>query len=132
MIIEVAVAILRQPDLSVLLCQRHPHKSYPLKWEFPGGKIEAGETPEQALRRELTEELSIVAEIGQLFHEETAHYSVDGKTYNVRFYVVGRWEGEPQNNVFADHRWVRPEDIATLDILEGIRGVVQRLVELQV
>lgn len=127
MIIDVAVAILRRPDSSVLLCQRPIHKSYPLKWEFPGGKVETGETAEQALRRELIEELSIVAEIGQLFHEEIAHYPVDGKTYQVRYYFVDTWEGEIQNNVFADHRWVQPAAIVELDILEGNRSVVERL-----
>ena len=126
-IIEVAVAILRRADSSVLLCQRPAHKSYPLKWEFPGGKIEFGETAEQALARELSEELSITAEIGALFHEEIAHYPADGKTYQVRYFFVENWEGEIQNNVFADHRWVPPKAIAELDILEGNWGVVERL-----
>ena len=129
MIIDVAVAILRRENSMILLCQRPAHKSYPLKWEFPGGKIEAGETAAQGLRRELTEELSIIAEIGELFHEETAHYPVDQKTYNVKYFFVEYWEGEIQNNVFADHCWVAKTVLEKYDILEGNRTVVSRLVE---
>src|SRR5436309_3358499 len=58
------VAALVQQDGKFLVCQRTKHQPLPLKWEFPGGKIEPGESPEQALRRELDEELGIQAEIG--------------------------------------------------------------------
>lgn len=128
MIIDVAVAIFRGADSAVLLCQRPPGKSYPLKWEFPGGKVETGETAEEALRRELTEELSITAEIGRLFHEEIAHYPVDGKTYRVRYFFVDTWEGEIQNNVFATLRWVPTTELEKYDILEGNREVVRRVI----
>jgi len=117
--IEVAVALIRRGDGTLLLCQRPPHKSYPLKWEFPGGKLEPGESWAEALVRELREELSIEATVGALFHEETTEYAEDARTYTVRYYLIEDWLGEPKNNIFADLRWVAPGQLLDYDILEG-------------
>ena len=81
------VAALILKDGKVLVCQRTRHQSMPLKWEFPGGKIEDGEQPRDALRRELEEELGIDAQIG----EEVArirHDYKNGGAVELRFYVV--------------------------------------------
>ena len=70
---EVVAALIRR-DGRILICQRPPRQSHPLKWEFVGGKIEPGETPEQALARECREELGIEVQVGGLFMEVTHDY----------------------------------------------------------
>src|SRR4030095_3002708 len=83
----------------ILICQRRADHAHPLKWEFPGGKVEPGENPADALRRELAEELSISAQIGA---EVTQYeYSYPGKKpILLMFYRVTEFSGEPRNQVF--------------------------------
>ncbi len=119
--VNVAVALLRRGE-TVLICQRPPGKSYPLKWEFPGGKVEPGETFEEALVRELREELAIEATVGGLFHEETTRYS-DNNTYAVRYYDVLEWRGELLNNDFHALDWAPTSKLPEYDILEGNRRI---------
>ena len=110
----------------VLCCQRPPSDAFPLKWEFPGGKIEPGETPEQALVRELTEELDIVAEAGTLL--ETVHHCyTPGVIIELFFFHVPRWQREIRNLIFNDVRWVSRADLQSLDFLEADRELVAAL-----
>lgn len=118
----VVVAIIRRDDGKYLICQRSRNSRYPLKWEFPGGKVEQGELPEDALKRELREELSIEGEIGSLIHEQATIYP-DGGTFTVQFYAVNTWHGTIDNKVFADVRWLEAEELSVLDILDGNREV---------
>ena len=123
---HVAVAIVIRQGL-VLICQRKRGSRYELKWEFPGGKFEDGETAEQCLRREMIEELSIgIGDIRKM-EVEISHYD-DGGTYQVHYGFVTDLEGELTNNVFEQIRWVTPVELADLDILEGNRGIVERLI----
>lgn len=124
--IAVAVAIMMRGDGCVLLCQRPPGKSYPLQWEFPGGKLEAGETAAQALRRELMEELAVDTAVGRLLHEQVSHYP-DGGTFAVRYYLVESWDGEIRNEGFADMQWVGLAELPSYDILAGNREFCVRL-----
>jgi 8-oxo-dGTP diphosphatase len=122
----VAALILR--DDKVLVCQRTRYQTMPLKWEFPGGKIESGEQPRDALRRELDEELGIDATIG----EEVArirHDYKNGAAVELRFYVVREYRGEIENRIFKDMRWARPSELPALDFLEADLGLVRNLVE---
>lgn len=123
--VEVAVALIRREG-HILLCQRSATAKYPLKWEFPGGKVEPGETPEQALVRELEEELAIRAVAGELFDRQTSTYPDHG-IFTVSYYFVDRWQGELRNNVFGDLRWVAPAELLSFDILEGNREICSRL-----
>lgn len=118
----------------VLACQRKRNGSYPLKWEFPGGKLENGEDPEAALMRELREELGIDAVIDREFHRQGWVYPDDevapGKdgTYRVFYFLVLSFSGKIVNHAFEQILWVTPEELMTMDILEGNREAVEILV----
>jgi 8-oxo-dGTP diphosphatase len=130
----VSVGIIGRGEL-VLACQRKRDAVYPLKWEFPGGKIEEGETTAQALARELHEELGIEAVIGAVFHRqewiyrEGAENSGRDGSFRVFYHLVPSFCGDPVNRTFHDIRWVTPRQLLTMDILEGNRDVVRKLAE---
>ena len=131
---EVAVGILLQEG-RVLACQRSAHARYPLKWEFPGGKREPGEDPQQTLRRELREELDIEPLVLDEFHCQEWIYpegvedpARDG-SFRVTYFLVSRFRGSPVNHVFQQIRWVPPEELLSMDILEGNRDAIRRLLE---
>ena len=120
----VAALILKNGE--VLVCQRTRHQSMPLKWEFPGGKIEDGEQPRDALRRELEEELGINAQIG----EEVArirHDYKNGGAVELRFYLVKEYAGELENRIFRDMRWAKRSELPSYDFLEADLELVKDL-----
>lgn len=120
----VAALILRGDE--ILCCQRTEHQALPLKWEFPGGKIEAGETPAQALERELEEELGILAQVGPEI-TQVHHTYLNGNSVNLHFFAVERYENELQNRIFRDVRWVKRADLPALDFLDADKELVRRL-----
>src|SRR5258708_23623442 len=118
----VAALIVREDK--VLICQRTKHQPMPLKWEFPGGKVELGEKPQEALHRELEEELSILAEIGA----EVAivqHTYGNGNAVELRFYLVEKFAGEIQNRIFREVCWVGKEELPSFDFLEADVALVK-------
>jgi 8-oxo-dGTP diphosphatase len=122
------VAALIVKDGKVLVCQRTRHQTMPLKWEFPGGKIERGEQPRDALRRELDEELGIEARIG----EEVArirHDYKNGGAVELRFYVVREFRGRLENRIFRDMQWVGRSQLPTYDFLEADQPLVRDLAQ---
>lgn len=121
----VAAAIIHYKG-QVLIGQRRKADRHSLKWEFPGGKVEAGETPQQALARELREELRIEARIGH----ELARYEHDyssGTRIHLLFFSVPAYEGEPHAQVFEQIRWTELRNLPTMDFLEGDIDFVRRL-----
>ncbi len=116
--IKRVVAGLLLRDGEILCCQRCAGQAHPFKWEFPGGKIEPGETPEQALARELDEELAIRAEVGPPVAVITHSYSPE-VIVELHFFRVERWSGEIQNLIFEDVRWMPIRKLNTLDFLEA-------------
>ena len=110
----------------ILACQRKKGSRYGLKWEFPGGKLEPGETPLQCLQRELREELSIDVNKVQKMEFQSAFYD-DGGMFEVAYCHVSDFSGDPQNNVFENIRWVDAAELRRLDILEGNRSFVDKL-----
>jgi 8-oxo-dGTP diphosphatase len=123
--IKVAVGILRRNG-KILACQRKKGGRYELKWEFPGGKVEPGESVEQCLARELREELSITMHSIDRIEVQSAEYD-DGGIYEVAYCEVAGFDGELMNNVFEQFRWVTLQELRTLDILEGNKGFIARL-----
>ncbi|MGC2193243.1 MAG: (deoxy)nucleoside triphosphate pyrophosphohydrolase [Terriglobales bacterium] len=112
----VAALIVQQGK--ILVCQRTRHQTMPLKWEFPGGKVEVGEQPRNALHRELDEELGIDATIG----DEAArirHEYKSGNSVDLRFFVVREYRGEIENRIFKDLQWATPTDLPSFDFLEA-------------
>ena len=110
----------------ILVCQRTKHQSMPLKWEFPGGKIEIGEQPRDALRRELEEELGIAAEVGDEV-SRIVHTYLNGGTVELRFYVVRAYSGTMENLIFRDIQWANPSDLPNYDFLEADEPIVRDL-----
>jgi 8-oxo-dGTP diphosphatase len=122
------VAALIIKDDKILVCQRTRHQSMPLKWEFPGGKIETGEQPRDALRRELDEELGINAAIGEEVMRIRHRYKT-GSSVELRFYVVREYAGTIENRIFKDIRWARRAELPEVDFLEADAKLVKELAE---
>ena len=120
------VAALIFVDGKILVCQRTRHQTMPLKWEFPGGKIEDGEQPRDALRRELEEELGIDASIGEEVSRILHHYP-NGASVELRFFTVREYRGEIENRIFRDIRWAAPAELPSFDFLEADQELVQGL-----
>jgi 8-oxo-dGTP diphosphatase len=123
--IQVVAAVIERGG-RILIGQRKRGSKHSLKWEFPGGKVEPGETPPAALQRELREELAIEAVIG----EELASYDVrypGGPLTHLRFYRVSGFTGEPHNLDFEQIVWERRGALAAYDFLEGDVAFVAQL-----
>jgi 8-oxo-dGTP diphosphatase len=122
----VVAALIRRGD-EVLICQRAANKPMPLKWEFPGGKVEPGEELRAALARELEEELGIRATIGR--EVSTLHfvYRKDDFAVELRFFQVDEFDGELENRIFADMRWEKMERLAEYDFLEADLELVRQI-----
>ncbi len=114
----VVVAAIIRRNGRILICQRKPGYPHELKWEFPGGKVEAGETPGRALQRELREELAIEAAIGG---EITRYeFCYPGKRpIRLIFFNVSEFAGELRNLVFQRIVWEEPARLPEYDFLEG-------------
>jgi 8-oxo-dGTP diphosphatase len=120
---QVVAAIILQKG-QILICQRTRHQTMPLKWEFPGGKIEPGEEERAALERELEEELGIVATIGPKL-TTIRHAYENGGVVELHFYVVEDFAGKIQNRIFRDVRWIVPADLPDYDFLDADVALVR-------
>jgi 8-oxo-dGTP diphosphatase len=117
--LQVVAAIIEREG-RILVGQRTPAQSHPLQWEFPGGKVEAGESPAQALTRELEEELAICATA--CTELERYPFTYPGKKpIELIFLRVTDFKGEPRNLVFHEMRWQPADALCEMDFLEGDR-----------
>ena len=115
--IEVVAALIFQNG-RLLVCQRHETSEFPLKWEFPGGKVEPGERSEHALAREIKEELAI--EIHNPVKKYSHRHVYPGAfEVNLEFFRVTRFSGSVCNRVFQQICWVLPGELAQFDFLDG-------------
>jgi len=121
----VVAAVIRRGG-RILICRRKHDQPHPRKWEFPGGKVEAGESPQEALARELREELDIDARIGD--EVERYEFRYPGKDpILLVFYAAPDFSGEPRNCVFEEIRWAEAKILPDFDFLEGDVDFVKRL-----
>ena len=111
----------------VLIGLRPEDKNLPGVWEFPGGKIEPGESPEQALKRELLEELAIDVEVGPLQFASTHQYGEVGIL--LLFYQIKFWKGQPQAAHHTDIKWIHKNDLKDLDLPEANHKVLTQIID---
>ena len=126
----VAALILRGEGATreIFICQRRAGQPMGLKWEFPGGKIEPGETSEEALARELSEELDIVATIGDRI-TTIRHTYRNGGTIEIEFFLVREFQGEPVNRIFQQMLWSPFSRLPTYDFLAADLNLIRDLAD---
>ncbi|HEY5055070.1 MAG TPA: (deoxy)nucleoside triphosphate pyrophosphohydrolase [Acidobacteriaceae bacterium] len=112
----------------VLICQRRADQPMSLKWEFPGGKVEAGESAEQALSRELSEELGIDAVIGPRIAQLRHRYR-NGGTIDLQFFSVREFTGDLDNRIFNEVRWSSLAALPSFDFLAADLTLIRDLAD---
>ena len=121
---EVVAALIWDGD-RFMICQRPAHKARGLLWEFVGGKVEPGETRQQALVRECREELDITVKPGEVFMEVTHTYP--DLTVHLTLFSAAIAEGTPKKLEHNDIRWIRVEDIDSYDFCPADRVILEKL-----
>lgn len=123
--IEVVAAVLQRPNGTFLLAQRPAGKVYAGYWEFPGGKVEPGETAAHALARELHEELGI--EVHEAYPWITRDYDYEHASVRLRFHRITRWGGEPHGREQQAFAWQRIEALSVAPLLPANGPVLRAL-----
>jgi mutator protein MutT len=122
--IIVTAAIIRNAD-QILLTRRRPDADLPDLWEFPGGKVEAGESLIEALHREIREELDVAIDVGDEYYATTHHYLT--KSVELHFFNCRITLGEPRALEVAEFRWEKPDDLGSYKFPEADRELIDRL-----
>jgi len=124
---KVVVGGLIYQNEKILICQRKEEGDHPLKWEFPGGKLKDNENNQEALKRELKEELSI--EINEMiyFDEYLYEYKKLSKILKLVFFQIFQFEGEIQNKVHQQLKWIDISKLGDYDFLEGDLKIINKL-----
>lgn len=123
---EVVAALIWKGE-RFLACQRPPHKARGLLWEFVGGKVEPGETKEQALIRECREELGVLVQVGEIFMELTHKYP--DLTVHLTLFHAGIAAGTPRLLEHQDLRWITIEEIGQYPFCPADQAILNRLRE---
>ena len=113
----------------ILICQRKEVGDHPLKWEFPGGKLSDFEENQEALRRELKEELNIEIIEMSFFDEYLYEYKELSKKLKLVFYQIFQFEGEMQNLVHHQLKWIDISNLSDYDFLEGDHKIINKLIQ---
>ncbi|NTV09858.1 MAG: Nudix family hydrolase [Zoogloea sp.] len=125
--VDVAAAVITRPDGSFLLGQRAEDTFYPGYWEFPGGKVEPGETPRQALVRELTEELGM--QVDEAWPWLTREHLYEHAHVRLHFFEVPAWHGEIRDHVHSALSWERAGAVGVAPVLPA-NGPIMKALEL--
>ena len=124
--IEVVAALIWDND-KFMICQRPAHKARGLLWEFVGGKVEPGETKEQALIREYQEELDVTLSVGDVFMDVVHEYP--DLTMHLTLFNVTIAEGEPQMLEHNDIQWITPIEIPNYNFCPADEEILKKIIE---
>ena len=125
--LKVVVGGLIQQNQKILICQRKDNGDHPLKWEFPGGKLKDNENNQDALKRELKEELSIEINEMIFFDEYLYEYKKLSKNLKLVFFQIFQFEGEIQNKVHQQLKWIDISKLGDYDFLEGDLKIINKI-----
>ena len=125
-ILQISVGIIRNADGEIYITQRAADSHMAHKWEFHGGKIEAGETPEEAVIRELQEEVGIAAT--SLHQFDKLEYQFPDRHITLWFWMVDGWEGEPWGKEGQPGRWVAQRDLVADEFPPANVPVIEKLI----
>ena len=123
---EVVAALIWKDD-KFMICQRPPHKARGLLWEFVGGKVELGETKEQALIRECREELAVTLDVGDVFMDVVHEYP--DLTVHLTLFNSTIADGEPQKLEHNDIQWITPSEIQNYEFCPADVEILRKIVE---
>ena len=123
---EVVAALIRK-DNEFMICQRPAHKARGLLWEFVGGKVEPGETKEQALIRECQEELAVTLSVGDAFMDVVHEYS--DIIVHLTLFNATIAEGVPQKLEHNDIKWITPSEIPNYDFCPADEEILKKITE---
>ncbi|MCO6536925.1 MAG: 8-oxo-dGTP diphosphatase MutT [Gilliamella sp.] len=123
--IEIAVGIIRSQNCQIFITQRGEDSHLAGFWEFPGGKIETGETPYQTLQREIAEEVDI--HIHQAQFLDTFNHNYDDRDITIHAYLVEEWDGVPFAKEGQPSRWIDQEDLNADEFPDANRPIIEML-----
>ena len=123
---EVVAALIWRGE-KFMICQRPAHKARGLLWEFVGGKVEAGETPQKALIRECREEIDVLLSVGDVFMDVTHEYP--DLTVHLTLFHATIAEGEPQMLEHNDIQWITPKEIPNYDFCPADVEILDRIMQ---
>lgn len=126
MITEVVAALIRQGD-KFMICQRPQHKARGLLWEFVGGKVEPGETKQEALIRECREELAVTISVGDVFMDVVHEYP--DLTVHLTLFCAAIAEGVPQKLEHNDIKWITPSEVSNYDFCPADVEILKKITE---
>ncbi|HEY7866502.1 MAG TPA: 8-oxo-dGTP diphosphatase MutT [Psychromonas sp.] len=123
--IDISIAVVKNPQNLFLICLRPDHVHQGGKWEFPGGKIQKNETAEQAMLRELKEEVGITALDYRLL--ETTFFDYGDKQLNLNFFLVSDFTGEARAQEGQSMQWVKKAELDNFSFPDANAAIIKKL-----